>query len=241
MAVKKKARPAKQEKIESGNDSLAQVEGAAMGAAGSLGIGRFKTWLYAYFHPYQACGKEKKNAKLGSTAATFALAGLVQAAVLVIVIALMLAFSLRTGISFTVTVAIVMLIAYPIACVIGGFAMSALYFIVAKLLGGKGSFTEQAYCMALVSGGVILMMAPFNVLQIIPMIGWIFSLLGLAVTLYGIVSQYRMISAVHSLSQLRAIVVLVVPLFIIMALLLVFVGVAAIAALGAYGTTLQVQ
>jgi|GEM_PF-959607 len=243
MAVKKKKTPAVAAKAQSEESkSLAQVEEMAMNAAGALQVDQFKTWLSAYFHPYQACGKEKKNSSLGSATGTFALIGLVQAVVAIIVMALVLAFALPlVGVPFTIAGAVVMLIAYPIGTVIFGFIGSVLYYIVAKLLGGKGSFMEQTYCMALVSGGVGLMLVPFNVLQIAPLVGWIFGLLGVAVALYGIISQYRMIRAVHSLSQLRAIVVLVIPALVIVAIVLFVIGFATIAALGAYGATLPMQ
>ena len=247
MAVKKKKtliaaakRPAKAP--SNGGESLAQVEGIAMNVAGAFQVEQFKTWLSAYFHPYQAYGKEKKNSGAGSAAGTFALIGLVQAVVAIIVMALVLALTLPVvGVPFTIVGAIMMLIAYPIASVIGGVLGSVVYFIMAKIVGGKGSFWEQTYCMALVNGGVVLMMLPFNVLQIIPLLGWIFSLLGLAVALYGIISHYRMIRAVHELSQLRAILVLIVPTIVIIAFIIFIVGVATIAALGAYGATLPVQ
>jgi len=235
MAVKKKAPAAK------GDRSLAQVEEIAMNAAGGLGVEQFRAWLSAYFHPYQAYGKENKNSGWGSAASTFALMGLVQAVIAIIVMALVLAFALPVvGLPFTIIGAIMMLIAYPILSVIGGFLLSALYFIVAKVLGGKGGFTVQTYCMALVSGGVMLMMLPFNILQIAPLIGWIFGLLGLVVALYGLISQYRMIRAVHSLSQLRAAVVLLVPIVLLVLLVLFVIGFATIAALGMYGSGIAV-
>ncbi len=244
MAVKKKANVAKQAVPAKAADdkTLAQVEECAMGAAKSLGMPQFPAWVTAYFHPYQAYGKEKKNSELGKAVSTFALIGLVEAVATIIMMALVLAFALPiVGIPFTIVGAIIMLIAYPITSVIGGFVVSCLYFVLAKVLGGKGSFMEQTYCMALVSGGVVLMMAPFNILQAIPIIGGIFGLAGLVVALYGIISQYRMIRAVHSLSQLRAIVVLVVPAILIIALIFFVIGVAAIAAMGAYGTSIPVQ
>jgi len=242
MAVKKKAPSVKGAKQASGgSNSLAQVEEIAMNAAGGLGVGQFKTWLSAYFHPYQAYGKEKKNSEMGSAVGTFVLIGLVQAVIAIIVMALVLAFALPViGVPLTIAGAVVMLIAYPIASAIGGVLVSVLYFILAKVLGGKGSFWEQTYCMALVSGGVVLMITPFNILQILPIIGWIFGLIGLAAALYGIISQYRMIRAVHSLSQLRAIVVLLVPMALLVLLVLFVIGYATIAAIGAYGATMPV-
>ena len=246
MAVKKKAPVARKAAVvnaaKPAGGELAQVEEIAMNAAGGLGVEQFKAWLSAYFHPYQAYDKEKKNSGAGSSAGTFAFIGLVQAVVAIIVMALVLAFAMPVvGIPFTIAGAIMLLIAYPILSVIGGIAVSVLYFILAKVLGGKGGFWEQTYCMALVSGGVMLMMVPFNVLQILPLIGWIFGLIGLAFGLYGVISQYRMIRAVHGLSQLRAIVVLVVPVILVMALVLFVIGFATIAAIGAYGATLPVQ
>jgi hypothetical protein len=242
MAVKKKAAPAKPAAAGSDEKTLAQVEEIANKAVGATGVERFKAWLYAYFHPYQAYGKEGGNANLGSAVTTFAAIGLVQAVVAIVVMALVLAFAMPlVGVPFTIAGAIMMLIIYPIMGVIGGLVVSAIYFAVAKLLGGKGGFFEQAYCMALVSGGMALMLLPFNILQVVPLVGWIFGLLGLAIALYGIISQYRMIRAVHALSQLRAIVVLVVPAILIMALIVFVIGVAAIAALGAYGAGMPLQ
>jgi len=236
MVVKKKAPSAKKAKQASRDDKpLAQVEEIAMKAAGSLQVAQFNAWLFAYFHPYQACADERKNAGLASAAATYALIGIAEAVVAIIVMALVLAFALPAiGVPFTIAGAVMLLIAYPALSVIGGFVISALYFALAKALGGKGGFYEQSYCMALVSGGVVLMMAPFNLLQLFPLIGWIFGLLGLAIALYGIISQYRMIRAVHGLSQLRAIVVLLVPALLLMALIFIVIGIAAVAAVGEY-------
>jgi len=234
MAVKKKAPRAR--KAPGGDQSLAQVEEVAMNAAGGLGVGQFKAWLYAYFHPYQSYGKESGNAGWGSAATTFALMGLVQAVITIIVMALVLAFALPiVGIPFTIAGAIMMLIAYPIMSVVGGFVLSLLYFIIAKILGGKAGFVMQTYCMALVSGGVMLMMAPFSILQIVPIIGALFGLIGLVIALYGLISQYRMIRAVHGLSQLRAAAVLLVPMALLVLLVLFVIGYATIAAIGAYG------
>ena len=246
MAVKKnKAKLAKKAipaKAAGGDKSLAQVEEYAMGAAGSLGVPQFPAWITTYFHPYQAYGAEKKNADMGNSTVTLALVGLVHAVVAIIVMALVLAFAMPlAGVPITVAGAIFLLIAYPIGSVIAGFICSLVYYIVAKLMGGKGSFWEQTYGMALVSGGIALMMAPFSVLQVLPLVGWLFGLAGFAVALYGIISQYRMIRAVHSLSQLRAIVVLLVPAILIMALIFFVIGAATIAALAAYGASLPVQ
>jgi hypothetical protein len=229
VAVKKKTAAA-------GGDGLGRVEEIANGAYGALNFEPFVKWLDAYFHPYQSYEKEKKNADFGSATTTFAYIGLVNAVIAIVVMALVLALALPfVGISLTIAGAIMLLVAYPIASVIVGFMVSLLYFVIAKVVGGKGGYMEQTYAMALVSGGVTLMILPFNVLQIVPLVGGIFGLAGLAVALYGIVSQYRMIRAVHSLSQLRAIIVLLVPFLLIMAFVFLVVGAAAIAALVAYG------
>jgi hypothetical protein len=247
MAVKKKKKApvaAKQPaKALAGDDkTLAQLEDMAMKSYGQMGVAQFAAWIPAYFHPYQSCGAEKKNADMGKTGVNLALVGLVQAVVNIIVMALVLAFALPfVGLPITIAGAVMMLIVYPIGTVIFGVLGSLLYYIMAKLLGGKGNFWEQTYCIALVSGGASLMMAPFSVLQIVPLVGWIFGLLGLVVAIYGMISQYRMIRAVHSLSQLRAIAVFLVPAILIIAFVFFVAGVAAIAALGAYGTVLPAQ
>jgi len=247
MAVKKKkatvAKKAARAKAVGDDGAVRRIEEYAMGAAGSMGVPQFPAWITAYFHPYKAYGAEKGNANMGTSTVTLAMVGLVQAVVAIVVMALALSFALPAlaGMPITVAGAIFMLIAYPIGSVIFGFIASLVYYIVAMVLGGKGSFWEQTYGMALVSGGIALLMAPFSVLQVIPAVGWIFSLAGLAIAIYGIVSQYRMIRAVHSLSQLRAIVVLLVPAILIMAFVLFVVGFATIAAIGAYGAGMAAQ
>jgi len=243
VAVKKKVKKAMPAKASApaGDGSLAQVEAFARNAYGALGMKQFQAWLSAYFHPYQAYDAEKKNADMSTSTVTLALVGLVQAVVAIIVMALALAFaSPIVGVPVTLAGAIVILVAYPVASVILGFIGSLLYYIVAMVLGGKGTFWEQTYCFALVSGGVALMSAPFTVLQVIPLLGGIFALVSLVVAIYGVISQYRMIRAVHGLSQLRAAVALLLPVVIIVAVVLV-VGIAAIAGLAAYFTAVPVK
>ncbi|MFA6214455.1 MAG: Yip1 family protein [Candidatus Micrarchaeia archaeon] len=216
-------------------DSLAQVEEIANNAAGALKVAQFKAWLYSYFHPYQACEKEKKGASLSGSASTFALTGIVNAVAMIIATLILAAFTMFAGLPMLIG-AFAALVIYPILSVVGGFIMSAIYYVVAKVLGGKGGFMEQTYCMALVSGGTVLMMAPFSILQALPVIGGLFGLLVMAVGIYGLISQYRTVRAVHSLSQLRAIVVIVVPLILLalaiatfLAALMVALGVGAVA------------
>jgi len=245
MAVKKKSAPAKApvkpaSELSGDDKTLAQAEGLAMNAYAPMGVPQFKAWILAYFHPYQRYEAEKKNADMGSSTLNLALVGLVHAVVTIILMALALALALPfIGLPITIVGAVMMLIAYPVGAVILGFVGSLVYYIVAKLLGGKGSFWEQTYCITLVSGGVSLMMAPLNILQVVPLIGWIFSLVGMVIALYGMISQYRMIRAVHSLSQLRAIVVILVPAVLILAFIFFVVGIAAIASLGAYGVPMK--
>ena len=230
MAVKKAAAAA-------GEGWLSQVEGIANGAYGALKFEPFMKWLNAYFHPYQSYEKEQKNANFGSATAMFAYIGLVNAVIAIVVMAVLLAFALPlVGVPLTIVGAVTMLILYPIASVIVGFIISLIYFVIAKIVGGKGGYMVQTYAMALVSGGVVLMMLPFNILGSVPSIGGIFSLLGMLVALYGLLSQYRMIRAVHSLSQLRAAIVLLVPIVLLVALMFLAMGAVAIAALSAYGT-----
>jgi hypothetical protein len=193
----------------------------------------FKTWVSAYFRPAEVFNAEKKNAGGTEIAKILAFIGLVSAVVMGITAIIVGVFGLGAiagpggaalGLAGAVVAAVVGLILYPILMVIGGFIGSGIYYIIAKVFGGKGDYMEQTLGLALITGGYVLITAPFQILTLIPVIGVLFSLAIMLVGIYSLYSQYRLIKEVHKLSSMRAAAVVIIPIIVIVALIMLMIG-----------------
>lgn len=115
------------------------------------------------------------------------------------------AFAGVAGIFFGLIYAAVMIFVTPIAFLF----MQVMHFALARLLGGRASFTRQAYLMGLVFAAL----DAASVLSLVPCAG------GLVVGILGIVSiytDYKIIKSIHSLGRIRAAIATLVPLLIAM-------------------------
>lgn len=194
-------------KKSKGEGPLASIEAPVMGIAGSIPLPHAKTWASMYLHPEETYEKNRKDAGWGKIITNFALAGLVMW------VALFISMVLGFGTLVASTI-IVALILYPVVFAAGGIISSVLYWIIAKLVGGKGSFIGQTHAFALLTGGAALLSFPFVALGNLPLVGWLFGLAGLLVGLYNIYNYYLIIRKVHEVSSLRAVIVIVVPIII---------------------------
>lgn len=101
------------------------------------------------------------------------------------------------------------------------FMSIGLLYLIARMVGGRGTFLQQCYttCLYTVPLGVL-----DSFLLLIPITG---ILLILIVAIYVLVLSFRMLKAVHHLSSGKAILVLVLsyllPLIILVALTILFV------------------
>ena len=100
---------------------------------------------------------------------------------------------------------------------IGFILLCLLYHVIAKMFGGQGSLGTFSYLSAGVWAPVSIITA---VLGLIPLIG---SCLGVLVGLYGLVLSFFAIKTNYRLGDGRAIVVLILPVLLLIAL--VFCGV----------------
>ncbi len=100
---------------------------------------------------------------------------------------------------------------------IGFVLLCLLYHVIAKMFGGQGSLGTFSYLSAGVWSPVSIITA---VLGLIPLIG---SCLGVLVGLYGLVLSFFAIKTNYRLGDGRAIVVLILPVLLLIAL--VFCGV----------------
>ena len=214
--------------VPSGGGALSQIENMCMSVASVFPIPHFKNWLSMFFHPVEAIEKDKANAGVGGVVVNAIIAGILYGIAYGIFLLLATAFSPLAGmggIGSALMAVLVMIVICPIALVIGSFIGSGIYYIVAKILGGKGGYMVQTYGLTLITGGMIFLNSPLMILVAIPCIGLVFSLVSLVVSLYALYSQYKMIKAVHSLSSGKAAAVIIIPIVIAIVLAMVFAAV----------------
>ncbi len=86
-----------------------------------------------------------------------------------------------------------------------------VHWVLAKIMGGKGSFREQAYFGSFIYAGY----ATLSVLAFVPCVG---SLVLMAVLLLILYLTFLMLKRVHQLDSVRAVAVIVIPIVLILAL-----------------------
>ncbi len=96
------------------------------------------------------------------------------------------------------------LILAPIFFLIG----SGIYFLVAKLFGGTGTFEEQTYLLAAVAAPITIVS---GVVGIVPFLGGCVSFL---LAIYQLVLSYFAIKVSHGLTSGKAVAVVLIPVLI---------------------------
>ena len=194
-----------------------QAEIFLMGAVAVFPGKKFLPWMAAYFHPAETFAAQKKNASFVNVLTIIAIALLMEC-----VAAIIINFALFDMASHNLASILIGLIVTMAAQLIFFFVLMAFYFILARLMGGKGSYMKQSLGLALITGGITLIIVPLQILTVVPCIGFV-SLIGVPFGIYGVYSQYRMIRAVHKLSRNRAIAVTLLPVLVLFAMALVLV------------------
>ncbi len=102
--------------------------------------------------------------------------------------------------------AVFQLVLGPVFFLIG----QGVQWVLARILGGKGSFAEQAYFSSYIYAGY----ATVSVLAFIPCVGSIVVMVAAILILY---LTFIMLKQVHSLSSLRAAAVIIIPIAVVIA------------------------
>jgi hypothetical protein len=220
-----------------------QIESAVLGIASVLPFSWPKEWISAYFRPETAEGKSLKDG-IKSLAVTGLVLGLAIGLMAAIIYGMMVESmaEIRANIKAKggyyeeetmpqespnnfnpVLIIAVFGILGAISSILGNLITSAIFYIFAKLLGGKGNYSKQTAMLAYVSSGMMLLLFPFYVLLALPIIGGLVGgLLNVAISvigLYGLYSTYRAIKHVHQLSTMRAAAVVLSPIVLIVAII----------------------
>ncbi|MCR4334911.1 MAG: YIP1 family protein, partial [archaeon] len=181
-------------------------------------------WIKAITKPQETFNAEKKNANLGIGIVNYAIAGLISGILAFLLFGIIGA--IFGGSLEAVAPGVLSIATTPIFQVIGALIIAGLFFIVAKVLGGKGSFSQIFYLASLYA-------VPIALVSWIPFVGWLASI-------YALYLLYLVIKISQGLSTGRAILTILIPiviLFIIATILAVIVGVAVLSAFGSLPTT----
>ena len=207
------------------------VERFAGEQAARINYPRLLVWKNVLFHPDETLAAELKAPSLKRGAKDTFTA--FYAYILVFLLAYVLIYGLMFGALFgfvgitsgnfqmcawpLVGIAVGIVAAVLLAGIFSAFAVagwlinSAIEFALARLLGGKGSFTANAHLYAVINAAMYVAFIPFIIVMFIPCIGTIFSSLMMLLSIYSIYLKYKAVRMVHGLSQKRALAVVLIP------------------------------
>lgn len=148
--------------------------------------------------------KEKSKASLREAFINLALSS-VPYALLMVIMALLL---IVQGSWIETLLVLILAFAFVVLIPIGVFIGQGFYWVVARLFGGQGSFTEQTYFMSYPESAFNLI----SVFTLIPCLGYLVSLV---IGIYSLYLQYRATKQVHGLSSLRSAAVVLSPIILV--------------------------
>jgi len=184
------------------------------------------TWINAFMKPTETLTSEKGNASFGKGLVNYVVAGLLAGIVTYVVTAAGFGAAGAFGGVVATLASPFMIVTSIIGAIIGSIIGGAIIWVIAKVLGGTGSFTQQYFLASLYAPVAAL-------LSSIPLVG-------LLVGLYSIYLLYKTMMIAHGLSSGRAIAVIVILVVVIFILVMIFaamlLALLAAAGLGALGT-----
>lgn len=214
------------------------------GIVKSINYDRLEIWKNVFFHPSSTFEGEMEKADLARGAKDVFISHLPMLGITFIFLSIMLvAFSgLLLFIAPLMIVAMLLgVLIYFALPVIGWLLGSAVYFVVARLLGGKGSFRKHAYLIALSIASTTVFSLPFALLAFIPCIGYLGQAVSLVIGFYLYYLTFRAIKLVHGLSRKRAMITVVLPLVLMIALLAAVYIAVIVLQLGLFGATQMIN
>ena len=183
-------------------------------------------WINALIKPKETFKNEKKNAKLVDGIIHILLAGFI-IGLIISILSILFAFLLPFGgfpfsgfegyyVGSVIVSLLFYLIFYPIVVVIGTLILAGIFFIIARIQGGEGSFDTQYYLGAIFYAPIMIIS---SIISLIPCIGAIISL---AIFIYALYLLTLSIKEAHGLDTLKAVITWLVPGIVIGAILAIF-------------------
>lgn len=196
------------------------------------------TWINAFLKPKETFAAEKSNATLGKGLVNYLIGGLITGLISFIVLTLGgAALAGAAGAAVGGVVGVIAIFTTAIMTIVVSLIFVGIIFIVAKILGANGSYTQLYYLISLVA----VPLAILTILSFVPVAGWILNLL---VGLYSLYLWVVALQESQGLSTGRAVAAILIPIIvigIIVAILAVLLGAAILGGLltGLPGTTGQ--
>ncbi len=191
----------------------------------------FNVWINAFLKPKETFASEKANASLGKGVLYILIGSLIYGIITLI-------GQLITGIISSDALGMISgligaVIITPLIILILDLIFVGVYFVIAKIFGGKGSYTSILYLDSLYT---IPQLALMGIFALVPIVGGILNLLLLA---YSIYLFYLVIKESQELSSGKAIIVTLIPIVLVIllvVLLAILLGAALLTAIGSAST-----
>lgn len=162
--------------------------------------------------------KERPKASWGKAALNAAVLSIAGVVTVVVSFFIGSVFTAGTNVMAFLVASPILIAIIPIFTFILLFIEGFLLDAIARFLGGKGTALETIYLMSVISIAFLPLTFLISLLSGIPLISCIGSLASLAISIYAMYLQYKMLMIVHSLPSDKAIISLVLFFVIILAL-----------------------
>ena len=185
-----------------------------------------RKWVAVISHPVKFFKKETKASSLSYGAKSVILSGVISA---IITIALGLAypqvlseFAALLGTNLTAAVIVLILVGMPLMSVVAWLIVSAVFFVFAKSLGGKGTYTSQSHGIALINSAFNIITTVVFALLAIVAAGLISAQIAINViiALYNFYVITIALRGIHKYSTVRAVFTWLIPVIIMLILAL---------------------
>lgn len=173
--------------------------------------GMFDTWVKAITKPKQTFSSEKSKADFGKGAQHILIAGVIVG----IISGAWAAYGFGGASVFAST-----FVSGIVGQFLGWIIAGGIFYLFAKLLGGKGTFTTQIYLMA-------LYMAPLAVISsILGLVPYVGSWISLLVMIYGLYLLTLALKEAHNYTMGRAVLTWLIPVILLAVIFVILMMVA---------------
>lgn len=224
----KKAMPFKGS--SSTSDYVGQLEGYADALIKIVPYPRMALWKGFFFHPVETMKHQKGKEDLRQAAKDVAVASLpsslimgVFAAAYVLILGSIPIFAVASkaygslggfgAIALScLLLPLLFVVLELVFSVVSWLLSSGFYFVVAKLLGGTGSYRRHAYLNSLLTCSILLVNLLLLPFAFIPCVGYLAYAVSFALMVYMVYLQYKLVLEVHGLSNERTLAVVLAPI-----------------------------
>lgn len=178
-----------------------------------------KKWLGVFTNPHETMKKEMKGS-LGDGVKDLLVSSIpyaILSGIVTLVNELIFGGNILSGIlSFIMSVVLL-----PIVVLVAMLLGTGVVWVIAKVLGGKGTYTSQFYLSALVASGGLVISTVLVIPTAIPLIGLIFAIVSFVIGLYQIYLYMKLVRMTHSVSRVVAAISVLLPLAVVAIILFV--------------------